>query len=74
MKLLDFIFDGMAAVDEHVDFVGTLSITFVLQKLCGAITWSWWWVCAPWLAVVGMQVVLRVWVRYLIWQQAVKRD
>ena len=24
-----------------------LTIVFVVLKLCGVITWSWWWVLSP---------------------------
>ena len=27
--------------------VGLLGIAFVVLKLCKVITWSWWWVTAP---------------------------
>ncbi len=34
-------------------FVEALFIVFLILKLCGVITWSWWWVTAPlWIAVV----------------------
>ena len=25
-----------------------LGIVFIVLKLIGAITWSWWWVLSPW--------------------------
>lgn len=29
-----------------------LTIVFIVLKLCGTITWSWWWVLAPlWLGI-----------------------
>lgn len=27
--------------------LGLLGIAFIVLKLCGVITWSWWWVLAP---------------------------
>ena len=30
-----------------VGIAGTLTIVFIVLKLCGLITWSWWWVTAP---------------------------
>jgi hypothetical protein len=29
-----------------IGFVGLLQITFIVLKLLGHITWSWWWVLA----------------------------
>lgn len=33
----------------NVDFGigGILGVVFVVLKLCGVISWSWWWVLAP---------------------------
>ena len=30
-----------------VGFCGVLFIVFLVLKLTGSITWSWWWVTAP---------------------------
>ena len=30
-----------------VGIAGTLTIVFIVLKLCGLITWSWWWVLSP---------------------------
>jgi hypothetical protein len=30
-----------------IGFFGLLAIVFITLKLCGVITWSWWWVLAP---------------------------
>ena len=30
-----------------VDLLDVLTIVFVVLKLTGNITWSWWWVLAP---------------------------
>lgn len=30
-----------------VGFLGLLSIAFIVLKLTGVISWSWWWVLAP---------------------------
>ena len=30
-----------------------LLVVFIVLKLCGVITWSWWWVLSPlWIAVL----------------------
>ena len=33
-----------------------LFIIFLLLKLTGVITWSWWWVCSPLIAMVGFAI------------------
>jgi len=30
-----------------VGFCTVLFLIFLVLKLCGVITWSWWWVTAP---------------------------
>jgi hypothetical protein len=30
-----------------IGFVGLLTIVFIVLKLIGKITWSWWWVLSP---------------------------
>lgn len=30
-----------------IGITGLLGVVFVTLKLCGVITWSWWWVTAP---------------------------
>lgn len=38
--------DAIAASIEAM-FVGLLTTTFAVLKLCGVISWSWWWVFSP---------------------------
>jgi len=34
-------------------FCGLLTIVFIVLKLLGKITWSWWWVLSPvWISVI----------------------
>lgn len=53
----------------YAGFFGSFQITFIILKLCGAITWNWWLVMIPtFLGVVfpvGFMVVL--FVVALIW-------
>lgn len=30
-----------------IGILGMVFITFLVLKLCGIITWSWWWITAP---------------------------
>lgn len=41
-----------------IGFVGMLTITFIVLKLCGVIDWSWVWVLAP--AWISFLVVLLI--------------
>lgn len=35
-----------------------LFLVFLVLKLYGAITWSWWWVCAPLLIPIALGIVV----------------
>ncbi|MFT4177009.1 MAG: hypothetical protein QM627_10175 [Luteolibacter sp.] len=40
----------MSNTKQHssgISFVGLLTIVFITLKLCGVISWSWWWVLSP---------------------------
>ena len=44
-----------------IGVVGLLGIVFVTLKLLGYITWSWWWVTAPFwgiFAVIGIILLI----------------
>lgn len=47
-----------------IDFGGgsfciLLFLLFLTLKLCGIITWSWWWVCAPlWIPCTAVIVIM----------------
>lgn len=48
--------------------VGLLGIAFVIMKITGAITWSWWWVLAPFWIPVCIGIVLLCVVGVLTWK------
>lgn len=36
-----------------IGFTGVLTIVFIVLKLLGKITWSWWWVLSPiWISTI----------------------
>ena len=44
-----------------LDFLGLLTITFIVLKLTGVIDWSWWWVLAPvWIPFVITIMILAI--------------
>jgi hypothetical protein len=39
-------------IELSLPFPSLLLLAFIVLKLCGVITWSWWWVLAPlWIPV-----------------------
>ena len=44
--------------NDGIEFGGLLALLFIALKLCGVITWSWWWVLSPlWISVAFILVV-----------------
>ena len=44
-----------------IGFSGLLTIVFIVLKLLGVITWSWWWVLSPlWISVALVIVLVAV--------------
>ena len=45
-----------------IGVLGLLGIAFIVLKLCGVISWSWWWVLAPfWIPFVlffGLLIII----------------
>lgn len=39
--------------EERLGFIGTLTIVFIVLKLCKIINWSWIWVLSPmWITIL----------------------
>lgn len=50
-----------------IGFTGLLTIVFIVLKLCGVITWSWWWVLSPiWISILMVFAFLFV-VGIVLW-------
>ena len=55
-----------------IGFVGLLTIVFIVLKLIGKITWSWWWVLSPLWISTGLVILILLGI--LIWVLAVNKD
>jgi len=40
-----------------IGFTGLLAIVFIVLKLTGNISWSWWWVLSPLWAPIGIIIL-----------------
>lgn len=59
---------GPLVLNRGIGPVGLLGIAFVIMKITGAITWSWWWVLAPFWIPVCIGIVLLCVAGVLIWK------
>lgn len=41
-----------------VGVAGLLGVAFVVMKLCGVISWSWWWVTCPFWAWIPITLLV----------------
>lgn len=41
-----------------IGFCGLLTVAFIVLKLCGVISWSWWWVLSPLWISFGLVVAV----------------
>lgn len=56
--------ESKTASSGGIGFTGLLAIVFITLKLCGVITWSWWWVLSPlWIPLL---LVLGILCAYII--------
>ena len=50
-----------------VGFTGLLTLTFIILKLTGTISWSWWWILSPlWISLCVILLVLFIVALWLI--------
>ena len=51
--------------NEVIDIGSVLFIVFLILKLCGVITWSWWWVTAPIWIPIGLSLIVALLVIFI---------
>ena len=53
--------NNKTTVNGGIGFTGMLQIAFIVLKLLGVITWSWWLVLTPiWVSILLLAIVLIV--------------
>lgn len=53
-----------------IGFTGLLTIAFIVLKLTGHISWSWWWVLSPmWISFVFGLVIVMLVILLKLWKQ-----
>ena len=48
----------MSSSNSGIVFTGLLTIVFIVLKLTGYISWSWWWVLSPVWIPLAISIVL----------------
>lgn len=50
-----------------VGLLGLLGVAFVVLKLIGTITWSWWWVTAPFWSGLALLIIVLLIIGAIAW-------
>lgn len=53
-----------------IGFAGLLTVLFIALKLCGVISWSWWWVLSPIWISFGLAFVILFIIGVVLWIKA----
>lgn len=64
--------ENKTTVNGGIGFVGLLTIVFIVLKLFGKITWSWWWVLSPILIEIAVALLILAFMLILAVIKAVK--
>jgi phosphoglycerol transferase MdoB-like AlkP superfamily enzyme len=51
---------------QNIGFFSLLGLTFIVLKLCGVISWSWWWVTAPFWGPIALVLAVVILVAVVI--------
>ena len=51
---------------QNISFFSLLGLTFIVLKLCGVISWSWWWVTAPFWGPIALVLAVVILVAVVI--------
>lgn len=58
---------GSSSSSSGIGFTGLLTVAFIVLKLTGYITWSWWWVLSPlWIGFSVALVIFLVFAAFAI--------
>lgn len=61
-RKINELFEQIRRNSGGIGVPGLLGIVFIVLKLCGVISWSWWWVLAPfWIPFVlfsGLLIII----------------
>lgn len=51
---------------QNISFFSLLGLTFIVLKLCGVISWSWWWVTAPFWGPIALVLAIVILVAIVV--------
>lgn len=59
--------DKSSSSSSGIGFLGLLTIVFIVLKLIGKISWSWWWILSPsWIPIIIAILVFLIYIFYLV--------
>ena len=68
LKELKKKIEGINNGKRSISVLSILGLIFIVLKLCGVITWSWFWVLSPFIIplilVIILTIILLIFVKY----------
>ena len=64
--------DNNKSTNKGIGFTGLLTLVFIVLKLCGVVTWSWWWVLSPIWISIGVCAMLLIIMFFIVKKTATK--
>ena len=46
-----------SSTSHSIGFGGLLTLVFIVLKLCGVISWNWFWICSPLIFNIGLYII-----------------
>ena len=64
--------DNNKSTNNGIGFTGLLTLVFIVLKLCGVVTWSWWWVLSPIWISIGVCAMLLIIMFFIVKKEKTK--
>ena len=64
--------DNNKSTNKEINFTGLLTLVFIVLKLCGVVTWSWWWVLSPIWISIGVCAMLLIIMFFIVKKEKTK--
>ena len=64
--------DNNKSTNKGIGLTGLLTLVFIVLKLCGVVTWSWWWVLSPIWISIGICAMLLIIMFFIVKKEKTK--
>ena len=68
------IMDNKIESSNGIGCLMVVWIVFIILRLCGIITWSWWWVMSPFIISIALTILLIGLVGVIVTMESSKKN